>query len=95
MFPFNPFIRYVHKLKERMSVWRLYKEKMTPIEDLPAEFGEVKGPADAPFAEYSDYVDLEDMLNAQLSPEMQRTLFVQLFAEQLNIAREIEPRHRE
>jgi hypothetical protein len=77
-----------------MSAWRSFKDKTLLWEDLPAEFREVKGPADPPFAEYSDFVDIEDMLDTQFSLEMQRTLFVQCLAETLRIAREVEPRHR-
>jgi hypothetical protein len=78
-----------------MTAWRSFEDKATPLEDLPAAFREVKGPADAPFAEYSELVDIEYMLDVQFSPEMQRALFVQLLAENLTVAREFEPRHRE
>jgi hypothetical protein len=77
-----------------MSAWRSFKNKELLWEHLPAEFREVKGPADPPFAEYSEFVDIEDMLDAQFSLDMQRTLLAQCLAETLPIAREIEPRHR-
>ncbi len=84
----------MHKIKERMSAWQSFKDKETSPEDLPAEFREVKGPADPPYAEYSEYVEIQDVLDAQFSPEMYRTLLAQLVAEDLTIARELEPRHR-
>ncbi len=77
-----------------MSAWRSFKNKESSWEGLPAEFREVKGPADPPFAEYSDFVDIEDMLDAHFSLEMQRTLLAQCLAETLRIAREVEPHHR-
>jgi hypothetical protein len=88
-----PF-RYVHKLKERMSAWRSFEDKHTSLEDLPVSFREVKGPADPPFAEYSELVDIEEMMDAHFSMDMQRTVFVQLLAENLSIARHLEPHHR-
>jgi len=77
-----------------MSAWRSFKDKETPLEDLPAAFREVKGHADPPFAEYSELVDVEAMVDTHLSMDMQRTLFAQLLAENLSIARQLEPRHR-
>ena len=77
-----------------MSAWRSFKDKETPLEDLPAAFREVKGPADPPFAEYSELVDIEAIVDTHFSMDMQRTLFAQLLAENLSIARQLEPRHR-
>ena len=77
-----------------MSAWRLFESRETPLEDLPAAFCEVKGPADPPFAEYSELVDVEEMVDTHFSMDMQRTLFAQLLAENLSIARQLEPRHR-
>ena len=77
-----------------MSVWRSFQDKQTPWEDLPAQFREVKGPADPPYAVYSQYVDIEELMDNQFSIDMQRTLFAQLLAEDLPIARQFEPRHR-
>ena len=76
-----------------MSAWRSFKDKETPLEDLPAAFREVKGHADPPFAEYSELVDIEEIMHAHFSTDMQRSLFVQLLAEDLSIARQLEPHH--
>ncbi len=84
----------MHKLNERMSFWSSFEDKETPLEDLPVTFREVKGAADPPFAEYSELVDIEEMVDAHFSMDMQRTLFAQLFAENLSIARQLEPQHR-
>jgi hypothetical protein len=78
-----------------MSAWRSFQDKQTQWKDLPAEFREVKGPADPPFVEYSQYVDIEEIIDDQFSMDMQRTLFVQLLAEDLHIARQFKPHHRE
>ena len=77
-----------------MSAWRSFKDKETPLEHLPAAFREVKGHADPPFAEYSELVDVEAMVDTHFSMDMQRTLFAQLLAENLSIALQLEPRHR-
>ena len=81
-------------MKERMSAWRSFGDRQTSLEDLPAAFREIKGHADPPFAEYSELVDIEEMVDAHFSMDMQRTLFVQLLAENLSIARSFEPHHR-
>jgi hypothetical protein len=77
-----------------MSAWRSFKEKESTWEDLPAEFCEVLGPADPPFSLYSELVEVQDMIDAHFSPEMQRTLSVMALAEDLPIARQFEPRHK-
>ena len=77
-----------------MSAWRSFKDKETPLEDLPAVFRKVKGHADPPFAEYSELVDVEAMVDTHFSMDMQRTLFAQLLAENMSVARQLEPHHR-
>ncbi len=78
-----------------MSSWRSFSKKHIPWHDLPAEFQNVKGPADPPHAEYSNLVEIQDMVDAFISPEMQRTHYIMLLAEKLTIARQLEPAHRE
>jgi hypothetical protein len=77
-----------------MTTWRSFNDKETSLEDLPAAFREVKGHADPPFAEYSELVDIEGIMDAHFSMDMQRTLFAQLLAEDLPIARQLEPHHK-
>jgi hypothetical protein len=77
-----------------MSAWRSFPKKRLSKDDLPAEFREVKGLADPPLAEYSHLVEMQDMLDAYISPEMQRTLCIVMLAQQLSIARQLDPRHR-
>ena len=77
-----------------MSAWRSFEDKEKSPEHLPAAFREVKGHADPPFAEYSELVDVEEMVDTHFSMDMQRTLFAQLLAENMSIARQLEPHHR-
>ena len=94
LFPLKCF-RYLHKLTQRMSSWRSFSKKHISWHELPAEFQNVKGPADPPHAEYSNLVEIQDMVDAFISPEMQRTHYIMLLAEKLTIARQLEPAHRE
>ncbi len=64
------------------------------MNDLPAEFRDIKGLADPPHAEYSHLVEMQEMVDAYVSPEMQRTLCIVMLAEKLNVAREMDPLHR-
>ena len=86
--------RYLHKLTQRMSTWRSFPKKHLSWNDLPAEFRDMKGLADPPHAEYSHLVEMQEMVDAYISPEMQRTLCIVMLAEKLAIARQLEPPHR-
>ncbi len=55
----------------------------------------MKGLSDPPHAEYSNLVEIQDMVDAFISPEMQRTHYIVMLAEKLTIARQLEPSHRE
>jgi hypothetical protein len=85
----------MHKMTQRMSAWRSYPKKHLSWHDLPAEFRDVKGPADPPHAEYSVLVEIQDMVDAYISPEMQRTQYILMLVEKMSIARQLEPPHRE
>jgi hypothetical protein len=77
-----------------MSAWREFPKKQVPVHDLPAEFRDVKGLMDPPHAEYSRLVDLQEMIDAFVSKDMQRTLLVKMLADKMNLVREAEPSHR-
>jgi hypothetical protein len=77
-----------------MSAWREFPKKHVPVHDLPAEFRDVKGLMDPPHAEYSRLVDLQEMIDAFVSKDMQRTLLVKMLADKMNLVREAEPSHR-
>lgn len=86
---------YVHKLTQRMAAWRSFPNKHTPFEDLPAEFRFVKGPSDPSHAEYKHLVRVEEMVNAYIPQELQKTMFITMLAEKFNHARTLEPLHRQ
>jgi hypothetical protein len=88
------FLKYIHKLFERMTVWRSFSDKDLPYEELPLEFRSVLGPLDPPHAEYSHLVQIKEFADAFMSPNMQQTLFVLLLSEKLQIARQLDPSHR-
>ncbi len=77
-----------------MSAWRSFPQKHLPVHELPAEFREVKGPLDPPRVEYSRLVDIQDMLDAFISKDMQRSLLVTMLAERMYLVREADPSHR-
>jgi hypothetical protein len=77
-----------------MSTWRSFPKRQLHLNDLPAEFRDIKGLADPPHAEYSHLVEMQEMVDAYVSPEMQRTLCIVMLAEKLNVAREMDPLHR-
>ena len=92
--PHPTSFRYLRKLTQRMSAWREFPKKHVPVHDLPAEFRDVKGLMDPPHAEYSRLVDLQEIVDAFVSKDMQRTLLVKLLADKMNLVREAEPSHR-
>ena len=77
-----------------MSIWRSFLKKHLPWSDVPAEFCEVKGPADPPHAEYSHLVELQELVDSYLSVESQRTLCMMMLAERLAVARQVDTTHR-
>jgi hypothetical protein len=89
------FLKYIHKLFERMAHWKSFSDKDTPYENLPLEFRRVLGPLDPPHAEYSHLVQMKEFADAYMSPSMQQTLFVLMLSEKLMVARQLEPSHRE
>jgi hypothetical protein len=88
------FLKYIHKLFERMAVWQSFPDKDMPYKDLPLEFRSVLGLLDPPHAEYSHLVQIKEFADAYMSPNMQQTLFVIMLSEKLNVARQLDPAHR-
>lgn len=88
------FLKYLHKLTERMATWRSFPRKDRDFEDLPHEFRRVLGALDPPHAEYSHLFELQQFADHYMTQKMQRTLFVVMLSEKLNIARQVEPTHR-
>ncbi len=89
------FLRYLHKLTERMHAWRNFGNKQLSPEQLPANFRVVKGLSDPPQAEYSHLVQLQDLIDAYVPQDMQRTMFAVMLSEKLVAGRMIAPAHRE
>jgi hypothetical protein len=88
------FLKYLHKLTERMANWSSFSHKDRDYYDLPQEFRSVLGAVDPPHAEYSHLFELQQFADHYLTQKMQRTLFIVMLSEKLNIARQVEPSHR-
>jgi hypothetical protein len=89
------FMKYLHKLTERMAAWRTFSEKHTPLDQLPAQYVEVKGYLDAPHAEYAHLCRIQEMADAFIPAEMQRTMFAMMLSEKMGHAQPLQPSHRE
>jgi hypothetical protein len=89
------FLRYLHKLTDRMNAWRSFGDKHLSPEHLPAEFRVMKGPSDPPQAEYSYLVQMQDLADSFIPRDLQRTMFVVMLAEKLVSARMMAPAHKE
>ena len=88
------FLKYLHKLTERMAHWSSFSDKEADYDDLPQEFRGILGPLDPPLSEYAYYYELQKFASHYITPKMQQTLFVMMLSENLNIARPVEPAHR-
>ena len=89
------FMKYLHKLTERMASWRAFSNKKPPLEELPEEFIEVKGAMDPPHAEYEHLCRIQEMTDAFIPAAMQRTLFVMMLSEKMGQTRLLTPSHTE
>ncbi len=89
------FLKYLHRLTERMSVWRAFSNKHLPVEELPQEFVEVKGAMDAPHAEYERLCRIQEMADAYIPADMQRTMFVMMLSEKMGQNQTLKPSHTE
>ncbi len=70
------FLKYLHKLTERMAAWRAFPDKHLPQDRLPKEFVDLKGQLDAPQALYERLHRIQEALDAFIPAEMQRTMCV-------------------
>ncbi len=89
------FLKYLHKLTERMTAWRAFPHKKLPSDQLPAQFVEVKGAMDAPHAEYERLCRIQEMADAFIPADMQRTMFILLLSEKMGQTKPLKPSHRE
>lgn len=89
------FLQYMHKLTQRMAAWRLFPQKQLRLNQLPAEFRVVKGPSDAPQEEYAHLCRIQEMADALIPVDMQRTMFAVMLSEKLTAGRSLTPAHRQ
>ena len=88
------FLKYLHKLTERMAHWSSFSGQDCDYEDLPQEFRNVLGDMDPPHAEYSHLCELQKFADHYITPKMQRTMFIMMLSEKMSVARHVEPPHR-
>ena len=88
------YLKYLHKLTERMAPWNSFSGQDCDYEDLPQEFRNVLGDMDPPHAEYSHLCELQKFADHYFAPKMQRTMFIMMLSEKMSVARHVEPPHR-
>jgi hypothetical protein len=89
------FMKYLHQLTERMAAWRSFSCKHLPLDQLPPEYVEIKGFLDAPHAEYEYLCRIQEMADAFIPADMQRTMFVMMLSEKMGLVRPLQPVHKE
>lgn len=89
------FMKYLHRLSERMAIWRAFPNKELPVDQLPEEFIDVKGTWDTPHAEYEHLCRIQEMADAFIPADMQRTMFAMMLSEKMDQARSLKPTHKE
>jgi hypothetical protein len=78
-----------------MTAWRAFSHKNLPLDQLPAQFVEVKGASDAPHAEYERLCRIQEMADAFIPADMQRTMFILMLSEKMGQTKPLKPSHRE
>ena len=89
------FMKYLHKLTERMTAWHAFARKDLPSDQLPPHFIEVKGQVDAPHAEYERMCRIQEMADAFIPADMQRTMFAMMLSEKMGQTGSMKQSHRE
>jgi hypothetical protein len=89
------FMKHLHILTQRMAAWRAFPDKQLPKDQLPAEFVEVKGALDAPHSEYEHLCCIQEMADAFIPADMQRTLFAMMLSEHMDKARSFKSSRRQ
>jgi hypothetical protein len=89
------FLKYLHKLTERMAAWRAFPEKHLPADQLPKDFVDVKGRLDAPLSAYDTLCRIQETADAFIPAEMQRTMFAVMLAEMMSQPEQRTPAYRE
>ena len=89
------FLKYLYKLTERMANWRAFPNKHLPASQLPKEFIDVKGPLDPPLTEYDHLCRIQEIADALIPAEMQRTMFAVMLSTIMRQPRQLTPAHKE
>ena len=89
------FLKYLHKLTERMTAWRDFPDKHLPPVMLPKEFVDIKGHLDAPLSAYDNLSRIQETADALIPAEMQRTMFAVMLSEMMCQPEQRTPAHRE
>jgi hypothetical protein len=89
------FLKYLHKLTERMIAWRAFPDKHLPPVMLPKEFVDIKGHLDAPLSAYDNLSRIQETADALIPAEMQRTMFAVMLSEMMCQPEQRTPAHRE
>jgi hypothetical protein len=89
------FLKYLHKLTERMAAWRAFPDKHLPTDQLPKEFVDLKGQLDAPLSAYERLCRIQETADAIIPAEMQRTMFAVMLSEMMGQPEQRTPAHRE
>jgi len=90
------YLKYIRKLTQRMSDWQkiLKKNKLSQERLRVVSTFRTQGLHDPPHSEYSHLVEIQNMIDALIPPDMQRTMFAFMLSEKLTIARELDPTNR-
>ncbi len=89
------FLKYLFKLTERMAAWRAFPEKHLPLDQLPKEFVDLKGPSDAPHAAYERLCMIQEEMDALIPAEMQRTMCALMLSQLMKQPEQQIPAHKE
>jgi hypothetical protein len=75
------FLKYLHMLTERIAAWRKFPDKHLPSDQLPREFVNLKGLSDAPVSSYDRLYHIQELVDAFIPAEMQRTMLAVMLSE--------------
>jgi hypothetical protein len=89
------FLKYLHKLTERMAAWRAFPDKHLPSDQLPKEFVDIKGQLDAPQAVYERLDCIQEAVDAFIPAEMQRTMCTLMLSTMMRQPEQLHPSHKE
>jgi hypothetical protein len=88
-------LKYLHNLTEHMAAWSTFPDKFLPQEQLPKRFVDVKGQLDAPLSVYDSLCRIQEVADAFIPAEMQRTMFAVLLSEIMIQPQQRNRAHRE